>query len=337
MIILDGSMGEGGGQIVRTALALSLITGKSFRIENIRKNRKPPCLRPQHLAAVEAAARISGGSAEGAYVGSREFTFFPGKTAPGKYQFDIGTAGSTTLLLQAVLPPLMLASHPSSLILKGGTHNTFAPPFDFLERTFLPVLDRFGPRVDLRLEKHGFYPKGGGRLTALITPAVLKPVEILERGKPVRRMATAVIAGLPRHIAERELEVVISQLGFKETETMIEELPSYLGPVNFLMIETEFKFIGELFTAFGRKGVTAEAVAEEAVREAIAYLSSDAPVGAHLADQLVIPLALAGGGAYRTSTLTAHTVTNLEVVRKFLDVNISCVETPENDWLIKCS
>lgn len=335
MITLDGSLGEGGGQIVRTSLALSLITGKPFHIENIRRNRRPPCLRPQHCTAVEAAAEIGHAQTEGVRVGAREFSFTPGRVEPGKCHFDIGTAGSTTLLLQTVLPPLMTAAAPSNLLIRGGTHNTFAPPFDFLERSFLPLVRRMGPRIALDIEKYGFYPKGGGRLRAEIEPVpALKPFDLRERGAFRRRFATAIVAGLERHIAERELEVIRGRLDFKEGETAIEELHASLGPANIVMIEVEYENVTEVFTAFGRKGVRAESVAQEAVHEAAAYLASEAPAGPHLADQLLLPMALAGEGSFRATKITDHFTTNAEVIGRFVDIRIKTEETPEGDWIV---
>src|SRR5689334_5065034 len=162
-ILIDGSQGEGGGQILRSSLALSVLTGKPFKIENIRANRDKPGLGRQHLTAVLAAAKICSAGVSGAVLGSRELSFWPGKLKPGEYAFDVGSAGSTTLVFQTVLPPLMLADGPSQLQLQGGTHNIHAPPFDFLAKTFLPVVNRMGPQVNVELVRAGFFPAGGGR------------------------------------------------------------------------------------------------------------------------------------------------------------------------------
>ncbi|MFN7134491.1 MAG: RNA 3'-terminal phosphate cyclase, partial [Myxococcales bacterium] len=183
MLTIDGSMGEGGGQIIRTSLACALITGKSFRITKIRARRAKPGLMRQHLTAVRAAAEIGDAEVTGAEVGSSELTFRPGKLRAGDYHFAIGTAGSTTLVLQTVLPALLMASGPSSVVLEGGTHNPMAPTYDFLERCFLPLVERLGPRVSTRLERPGFYPAGGGRWSVQLAPAPLKGFELLERGE----------------------------------------------------------------------------------------------------------------------------------------------------------
>ena len=323
MLTLDGSMGEGGGQILRTALALSVITGTPFRIENIRANRDKPGLRRQHLTAVRAAATICGGRVEGAEVDSRELTFHPGKARRGDYAFDIGSAGSTTLVLQTVLPPLLLTPGPSTLVLEGGTHNPGGPPAEFLERAFLPVVNRMGPRVQLAVERPGFAPRGGGRMIVTIDPApTLQPIEILSRGNVVWRRAVAVVAGLSRDIAERELKVVADQLGWTPEELHVEELSDAYGPGNILLLEVMSEHAHELFSAVGRRGVRAEHLAQDAARSARRYLDAGVPVGDCLADQLLLPLALAGGGAYATLGMTEHSRTNIAVIGKFLDVAI---------------
>src|SRR5688572_13978512 len=206
MLTIDGSYGEGGGQIIRTSLALSLVTGKPFRAEHVRANREKPGLRQQHLTAVKAAAEIGQAQVEGAAVGSREFTFIPGTVTPGDYTFSVGTAGSATLVLQTVLPPLMIASGPSVLRFEGGTHNVHAPPYDFLERTFLPLVNRMGPNILIELGRYGFYPPGGGRFDVFIEPTV-KPrrLDLLKCGEVLERRARALVVNLPAGMAEREL------------------------------------------------------------------------------------------------------------------------------------
>ncbi|HVW01430.1 MAG TPA: RNA 3'-terminal phosphate cyclase, partial [Planctomycetaceae bacterium] len=224
MLQLDGSHGEGGGQILRSSLALSIITGKPFHIRKIRAGREKPGLRPAHLAAVNAAAEICGGRTAGVAVGSRDLTFEPGELKPGDYEIDIGTAGSTTLVLQTILPPLLTAAGPSRIVLTGGTHNPFAPPFDFLERSFIPILTRMGPQIALHLERVGFAPKGRGRLVADITPAAqLTPIALTECGELVERRVRAVVAGLPRNIAEREVQTACDVLGWPVDAGIVEE------------------------------------------------------------------------------------------------------------------
>ena len=204
-ITIDGSEGEGGGQILRTALALSLVTGRPFRIDGIRAGRRKPGLMRQHLTAVQGAAQVSGARVSGGDLGSRTLSFEPSQVRGGEYRLAVGTAGSATLVLQTVLPALLLAREPSRLTLEGGTHNPYAPPFDFLARTFLPILRRMGASIDVRLEMHGFYPAGGGRFAVAIEPcAALGRLSLLERGA-TRVTARAIVASLPETIAKREL------------------------------------------------------------------------------------------------------------------------------------
>lgn len=337
MITIDGSFGEGGGQILRTALALSLVTGKPFRIENVRAGRKRPGLRRQHLTAVMAAAEVGRAKVRGAEVGSKELTFEPTGARAGEYRFAVGTAGSATLVLQTVLPALATAREPSALVLEGGTHNPFAPPYDFLEKTFLPVLNGMGPRVTAKLRRHGFYPAGGGRFDVAIEPVEgLRRVDLLERGEVVGKRARALVARLPVSIAERELAVLERSLGFTPEECAAEEIGASSGPGNVVMIEIECEHVTELVTGFGQRGVRAEKVARSAGEEAREYLASGVPVGRHLADQLLVPMALAaGGGSFRTLAPSSHTKTNAEVVRRFLDVDVILERTGRNAWEIR--
>jgi len=336
MLVIDGSLGEGGGQILRTSLALSLVTGVPFRIENIRARRKKPGLMRQHLTAVKAAAEIGHAEVTGAKIGSLELTFAPGEVVPGEYRFSVGTAGSTMLVLQTVLPALLTAAASSSLTLEGGTHNPFAPPFDFVQRTFLPILNRMGPTVTATLERPGFYPAGGGRCRVVVGPAPkLRRLDLLERGAIRRRSAKAVVAGLPRHIAEREIRTIQRLLRWDDDAVRVDELPGEYGPGNVVTIELESEHITEVFTGFGEKGVRAEEVARGVAEEARRYLEANVPVGEHLADQLLIPLALAGGGSFRTLPLSQHSRTNAEVIPMFLHVEIVTTQTGEAQWLVE--
>src|SRR6266478_9376163 len=268
MIRIDGSFGEGGGQILRTSLTLSLATGKAFSIENIRAGRERSGLLRQHLTAVLAAAEVGGAEVNGATLGSTGLTFSPGQIRPGEYRFSVGTAGSGTLVFQTVLPALMLASESSRIVIEGGTHNTAAPPFDFLARTFLPLLERMGPRVLLQFERYGFYPAGGGRFCAEIHPVkALKGLQIGERGEITLRRAIGVVANLPRHIAQRELETVGKMLNWGPECFSVEESRNSAGPGNIVMIEIGSSEITEIFSAFGQVGLSAEKVATIAARD----------------------------------------------------------------------
>ena len=341
MLTIDGSQGEGGGQIIRTSLALSLIAGKPFRIHNVRARREKPGLQRQHLTAVLAAARIGDAQVEGASLGSSEFTFHPGRVTPGDYSFPIGTAGSTSLVLQTILPPLMIAGAPSTLAFEGGTHNVHAPPYEFIVNAFLPLIARMGPRVTAELERYGFYPPGGGRFHVRIEPALkLKPFDLPTRGEIRARRARALVVKLPPAVGERELTVVRERLGWTEDvgdELRVETSTNALSPGNVLTLEIESEYLTEVFTGIGERGVRAETVAERAAEEARAYLDAGAPVGEHLADQLLIPLALAGGGSYTTGQPSLHTTTNIEVIKMFLDVRIKTRQIEDSVWKIEVS
>jgi RNA 3'-terminal phosphate cyclase (ATP) len=261
---------------------------------------------------------------EGAELRSRQLTFSPGRITPGDYTFSVGSAGSTTLVLQTVLPALLVGTKPSTLTLEGGTHNPFAPPLDFLEKAFIPVINRMGPKVEVALERPGFAPRGGGRFIVTVEPAAkLSPVRLPSRGAVRRRLAKAAVAGLPRDIAERELKVVRERLRLSPDELQVVEIPEAYGPGNIVTVEVESAHVTEVFTGVGRRGVRAEAVASDAADAAARYLAAtDVPVGDCLADQLLLPFALAGGGSYTTLALTRHSATNVEVIRRFLDVKV---------------
>lgn len=334
MIVLDGSQGEGGGQILRTALSLAMVTGQSFRIEQIRKKRSKPGLLRQHLTAVEAAAQISGARVEGAELGSQRLAFVPSKVRGGSYEFAIGTAGSTTLVLQTVLPALLTADAPSQITLHGGTHNPLAPSFDFLAYAYAPVLLRMGAKVDLQMLRPGYFPAGGGEVHAAITPGTLQPLELLQRGDHQGFTARAQVAGLPRQIAERELAVVRNAGIPGPGQCLVETCERVAGPGNSVSIALRFAAITEVVSTLGERGKRAEDVAQDAVQQAFAYLHHDAPVGEHLADQLLLPLALAGGGTFRTTPPSEHTRTNAEVIEQLLPVAITLRPDGPHSWVV---
>jgi RNA 3'-terminal phosphate cyclase (ATP) len=335
MITIDGSYGEGGGQILRTSLSLSLVTGKPFSIHNIRAGRKKPGLMRQHLTAVNAAAEIGQAVIEGNRIGSQAFTFEPEMIKPGNYHFAIGSAGSCTLVFQTILPALLMAGEPSEILLEGGTHNPFAPPFDFLEKAFLPVIRRMGVQVEAVLEKPGFYPAGGGRFKVSINPAGLNRIDLLERGNIIHKTARAAVAKLPVKIANRELKVIREKLEWGRELLNAVNVENSQGPGNILTIDIESDNITEVFTGFGEKGVSAEKVAKRAVKAVQEYLALNVPVGRYLADQLLIPMALASGGKFRTLSPTQHTTTNAEIIKKFIDVDIAINEYDQNRWEIE--
>jgi RNA 3'-terminal phosphate cyclase (ATP) len=335
VIELDGSCGEGGGQILRTSLALSLITGTPFRIRNIRANRSKPGLRRQHLTAVRAAAKVGDATVEGNAVNSGELLFQPGKVRGGTYDFDVGTAGSTTLVFQTVLPALLLASSDSTLTLTGGTHNHGGPPWDYLERVFLPAIAAMGARVWVQFERYGFAPGGGGRWTAAIQPSKLRPIELHQRGDMIHRRARALVSNLPVTIAYREIDVVRQRLHWPETAYSAETVDAD-GPGNILMLKAAFQHVSAMATGFGQRGLPAEEVAQQAVRCWKEFEDSGAPVEEHLADQLLLPLALAGGGSFTTTKPTLHTTTNAETIARFLPVRFTMDPVTARCWRISC-
>lgn len=327
MIEIDGAAGEGGGQILRTALALSMIQERPFRIHDIRGRRKRPGLLRQHLTAVRAATLLANAEVEGANLGSRELGFRPRRVRGGSYTFAVGTAGSAMLVLQTVLPALLLAEERSELHLSGGTHNPAAPTATFLQETYLPLLARLGAMVDFQLERHGFAPAGGGRCAVGIEPvAALQPLS-LETSKGLRASAaTALVAGLPAAIAHRELLVVHEALGLPWHSLETRELSASEGPGNVLSIEVTGPEHTEIFTGFGRRGVRARKVAAMACEEVRDHLDHGAPVGPRLADQLLLPMALAGGGRFLTGPLTGHCRTQIQTLGLFTDLEFTTTE-----------
>lgn len=327
LIEIDGSQGEGGGQILRSSLGLSLVTGRPVRLSRIRAGRQRPGLQPQHLICVEAAARVGNAQVIGGSIGSQELVFRPTAIVGGVFEFDIRTAGSATLVLQTVLPALMLTSGSSRVSVTGGTHNPFAPPVDYLDRVYLPQLKRLGPSVELRLERYGFFPAGGGKVIAEITPsAQLAGFDLLERGALLEHSVRALVARLPLDIARREVKTVLDELGWSPNSGRAEEVGSN-GPGNVVMATVESANCCELVSEFGKRGVPAEQVAKRVARGVQAYLSHDAPVGEHLADQWMLPLGLAvwqNGQSYqfRTGPLSPHATTHLEILEIFLGVKV---------------
>lgn len=313
-----------------------MVTGTPFRIEKIRAGRQKPGLMRQHLTAVQAATQICNATAEGATIGSTQLAFTPGKVRGGEYIFSIGTAGSTTLVLQTILLPLLLAAEESHVVLEGGTHNPFAPPFDFLAKAYLPQINRMGPTVRATLERPGFFPAGGGRIVIDIEPTQhLNGVHVLERGEIRRRCARAASSNLPRHVAEREQKVFARRLGWPPEELEILVVDGSPGPGNIVTIELEYERVGEVFTGFGEPARPAEAVAMHAVQQYQKYIKNSAPVGEYLTDQLMLPLAIAGAGSFRTVGLSRHAQTHLELIREFLGPNVAQAEKVNDGVILK--
>jgi RNA 3'-terminal phosphate cyclase (ATP) len=333
MVELDGSIG--GGQILRTALTLSMITGLPFCIENIRAKRSRPGLMRQHLVAVQAAAQVCGGQVTGASTGSQQLAFHPGPVQPGSYRFAIGTAGSCTLVLQTLIPALLHAGTPSHVEVNGGTHNPLAPPAHFLQRAYCRAMADMGAAIDIQLHRFGFFPAGGGVVSADIQPcARLRPFEWMARGECKAAFAEAFVAGVPLDVAWRELACIGKGMDWDESQLLARGLPNDEGPGNALLITLEYEHVTEVVTAFGERSVRAEEVARKALRQARHYIASNAAVGEHLADQLMVPLALAGAGGFTAETVSDHAITNAHVIERFLPVRFSF---GERDKLKTCS
>ncbi|KIG16492.1 RNA 3'-terminal phosphate cyclase [Enhygromyxa salina] len=323
-IVIDGSQGEGGGQVLRTSLALAAVTGAPLRIVNIRSKRRQPGLMRQHLAAVRAAAEVSGATVRGDELRSLELEFIPGPITHGERAFRVGTAGSATLVFQTVVWPLLATPGRSLITFEGGTHNPMAPPFEFLQRVFLPHMRRLGLDISATLEQAGFFPAGGGRFVVELEggypPA---PVELDERGEILSCEALAFVANLPSHIANRELVVVRRELNWAAEDCHAIELEGR-GPGNALCLLVKAEGGAEVATGFGEKGLLAELVAERACAQLRKWLDADVPVGEHLADQLLIPMGLAAAegneSVFLSTTPTLHAKTNAQIIARFLPV-----------------
>ena len=314
MIRIDGS--AGGGQILRSSLTLSLVTGTPFLITDIRGQRSKPGLLAQHLTCVRAATEIGAATTEGAHKNSKSLYFKPGTLTAGDYAWDVGTAGSATLVIQTVLPALLFAGR-STVTVTGGTHNRSAPPFEFLDRCYGRVLRELGQGAHFTLHRRGFEPVGGGQVSAEIAPGTWTPFEALERGRVKRLVATAVVSELPADIGKRELTVLK-----KELPDLRGSIVEETGPTgNVLFVEADAPR-PVLFTGFGRPGLRAQEVARRLVRPVRRWLEADVPIDEHLADQLVLLLALGQGGVFRTTKASDHLRTNAGVIRRFLDVDI---------------
>jgi len=327
MIVIDGTTGEGGGQVLRSSLALSAATNQPFRITGIRKKRSKPGLLRQHLTSVLAAKDIAGAEVSGAHMGSTELSFHPTKVVPGSYSFAVGTAGSCLLVLATVLLPLALAGGKSALRLEGGTHNPAAPPFPFVQDALFPLLGRIGLEAEAKLVRPGFYPAGGGKLEVEIAgSAKIRRLSLLVTGKLVTRRARAFVSALPTNVAVREIETFREVAGWpKDADARPEVIRDALGPGNVLVATLAFEHVTSVLSAFGDKGVPAERVGGSLGADVTALVASGAPVDEHLADQLLLPLAMGEGGEFRTLRPTPHFDAQCTVLRAFLgcDVRVS--------------
>jgi RNA 3'-terminal phosphate cyclase (ATP) len=330
VLVVDGSYGEGGGQVLRTSLSLSAITGRPLRLVNIRAARRKPGLMPQHLTGVRAVARVCNAEVQGDRLSSQELTFVPG-TAPqaGSYTFDVaqaakgGSAGSVSLVAQTVLLPLALASGTSDVTLRGGTHVPWSPVYDYLKRVYLPTLKWMGVEAKVQIVKWGWYPVGGGEVKATVQglppQARLEGLALRQRGKLLRVRGLSASSNLPKHVRERQEGTALGVLRSNSVNPRLDALDAPAkgtGSVVFLWAEFENTVAG--FTALGEKGKPAEQVAEEASRALVDYLHGDGALDRHLADQVILPLALAAGpSSFTTETVTQHLLTNAWVVNQF--------------------
>ncbi|MCR9140921.1 MAG: RNA 3'-terminal phosphate cyclase [bacterium] len=384
-ITIDGGAGEGGGQILRTSLALSLVTNRPLKIERIRAGRSKPGLLRQHLTAVRAAARIGGAGVRGDEIGSGELEFVPGEREPGsqapdneskklaknknesgeraadasgaresddELQFAVGSAGSATLVLQTILPVLFAPRFRRSIFERfrrlrfiGGTHNAFAPPFEFLEASYLPLVMRMpGAQAVpvVKLIRPGFYPAGGGEIEFVLADRdVVKgesaaPVfDLSERGELQGLAARVISSNLARHVAERERETIQAHPAWGGADIAVENIRGGVGPGNVVLLLARYANVTEVFVEFGRQGLRAEKVAGQALAAAEGYLAGRGAAGEYLADQLLLPLALFGGGRFSTGRPSLHTITNIDVIRKFLEIEIRCEEVESDLWMIE--
>lgn len=336
-IFVDGSTGEGGGQILRTSLALACITGKSLHIENIRAARRNPGLAKQHLSCVQAACQICNGKCQGADQGSRVLDFQPGLIQGSDFRFDIGSAGSATLVSQTILPALFLADKPSTITVTGGTHNPLAPPFDFIRETFLPAIATAGFPANCKLIKHGFFPAGSGKITFDVQPWHEQSHQIVNLCEPSRQFqiqARIYTAKLPKHIAQRQQKLLLqSQLDIQNIEHI--EVKDSDGPGNCVMIRLCGSSRTTVFTAFGMRGKPSQDVISEVVNLVNAFLGSCTAIDRFLADQLLIYMAIAKAGSYTTNELSSHLLTNMETIKKFLPINFQ-VDKAKDGYKVSC-
>jgi RNA 3'-phosphate cyclase len=327
MIALDGSEGEGGGQILRSALALSILTRKPFKLTNIRANRRPPGLRPQHLMSVKAAAEICSARYKGGSVGSSSLTFEPGELTAGRYRFDIGTAGATGLVIQTVaLPLVLLGKEPSEVVVTGGTHVSTSPCYHYLETTWAAYLRKMNVEVELTMTRPGFYPRGGGEVRAIIRPCrEVYPLRLTKCPELTTAGGFSAVAGLPTGIAERQAKRLTHRMKQAGVESHVPEEEWAGGPGTVAALVFRQAPVPTLFFGIGERGKPAESVADAAADQAVAYRNAKEPVDPHAADQIVLPLAFAPGASeYRTTEVTRHLTTNVGTIRRFVDRDIVC-------------
>lgn len=324
---IDGSEGEGGGQILRSSLALSLLTSRPFRLINIRAKRRKPGLAAQHLASIKAASAICNGLYKGAVIGSSVLYFEPNGVASGDYAFSIGTAGATSLVLHTVCLPLALkGTSQSRVTITGGTHVAHSPSYHFLESTWLGYIKKMGLNVELAMKQPGFYPRGGGEISAVIHPATsIRSLMLTARPTLTTAGGFSAVAGLPEGIANRQARRVSFRLSQAGLDCHICQECWNNGPASNASIIFRQAAVPTLFSALGERGKPAERVADEVADEAIAFRDSGAAVDPYSADQIVLPLVFAEAPSeFRVSRVSLHLTTNIATIRKFVDRRIDC-------------
>ena len=335
MLHIDGSQGEGGGQILRTSLTMAMVTGTDIKIENIRAGRAKPGLMRQHMACVKASQQICSAEVSGVKVGSTSIIFKPASIQAGEYQFSVGTAGSTMLIFQTVLPALAMVKGESRLRFHGGTHNMMAPSFDFIALSFVPVMKRIGVDIEMNLHRHGFYPQGGGEWSATIKPsASIKAIDLIGTGGLVRKEAVVTSSHIPDHIAVRELGEISKRCGWSAAE-MHSEKVECLGSGNILSLRLHYEKHSEVTEYVGKVGLSAERVARNAIKNMRRYQSNGAVVGEHLADQLLLPMAVGEGGVFRSLKPSMHTRTNRDVIHLFIEKRFKFEELGTDYWEVR--
>ena len=323
MIVIDGSMGEGGGQVLRSSLTLAAVTGKPVRIKNIRAGRARPGLMRQHLTALKAMSEVSDAEVVNAKPGSTEIEFRPGALRAGRYCFAIGTAGSTSLVLQTVLPALLSVAGESSLRISGGTHNPAAPPFEFLQECYFPALRTLGHKIDAKINRYGFFPAGGGEIDVTLNGAQKPlPFELDARGESAGASVEASISKISGRVAEREVQTAGRLLQVPDEDCHITSRES-VGPGNVLYVRLSYEHVTALFAEHGERALSAEKVAKRVAKSARQFANSNAAITHRLADQLLVPMALARGGRFTTVRPSRHTTTNIDVVKIFMGCDVS--------------
>ena len=331
MFTIDGSVGEGGGQMLRSSLALSAICKQPLQLDNIRSKRPKPGLQAQHLCAVQAAARVSNAYVDGDTLHSCAINFQPQDIIGGYHEFDIGTAGSCSLVLQTILPMFLHARAEAEIRIRGGTHNPWSPGIDFLQHAFVPLLRKLGLIIDINLETPGFYPRGGGCLHIQVDARNFHgSLDILERGRKTDMFSIATLARLPEKVAEREQAVIQSTLGIKPKRQQHIRYDDCISEGNFLSVVVEHEHICEVMSEPGKMRVPAERIANTVCKQVKSYLKHTAPVGEHLTDQLLLPLLLADGGSFICHAPSLHTTTNADLINQCCGPLISFTDAGDN-------